>query len=121
MGIEVHLPVWHLRRKLGAELGLGNASGLPAFEERFEAIAGKSALRFVEEQQVGLAHCPELGTVPYAACSEIPNEVRGDVRFESNLDRRIEEFRSLFEVRTCARNVDETEVGKLTKERLVLP
>src|SRR5207302_3417946 len=119
--LEVHLPARHLRRKLGAEFGVSTASGLPGFEKSFKSIGGKPALRFVEEQQVGLAECPELGTVPDAACSEIPDEVRSDVRFERNLDRRIEKFRSLFKVCSCARNVDETEVGKLTKERLVLP
>src|SRR6267378_6006136 len=121
MGLEVHLPVPHLRRKLGSEFRLCNASGLPGFEKTFKSIAGKSALRFVEEKSLGLAHCSELGTVPNAARSEIPDEVRSDVRFERNLDRRIEEFRSLFKVCSCARNVDETEVGKLTEERLVLP
>src|SRR5260370_14796878 len=121
MRFEVHLPVWHIRRKLSSEFRLCNASGLPVFEEHFEAIAGKSALRFVEEKQVGLAEGPELGTVPNAACSEIPDEVRSDVRFERNLDCRIEEFRNLFKVCRSVRNVEESEVGKLTKERLILP
>ena len=93
----------------------GDMSRLPIPKERLEPFACKSPLGFVEEEQIVLAQCPEFGTVPYAARSEIPDEVRCGVRLERNLDRRIEEFGDLFEVRRSALNVEKTEVSQFTE------
>src|SRR6185437_9671892 len=117
---ERDAPFAVVRGKLAAQRFLGDSPIFPAAIEPFEPLSAESGACLVAENQIGFGYGGIPLFVPSLAHAEIAENFLSDVGFERNLDQRMEDFRSLPEARVLARNVEETELGKLLKQRDVV-
>src|SRR5216684_2423078 len=105
--------------KVLADVGFCYSSDFPSAIEMFEALPGESGLGLITENQVSLGQRRVPAEVPGLADLEVAQEVRRYVRSEWNGHERIEKFFGVFEVRIDSRQIEKSELGKLSEQREV--
>lgn len=100
------------------DIVLGQSACFPPAIEMFEVLPDESCLGFVAENQVGISHRPVLAEVTRLANLEVAAKLRRRVRPQGNGHHGIEEFFGLF-MTIDSRQIDQSELGKLPKQRQV--
>src|SRR5580700_2256909 len=85
--------------------GCADLTGLPVSIQSLEGCALEAAARLVAEDQLRIGDERVLLFLPHLAHAEVAQQIFGDVRFQGNLDQRIEDFRGFCEVSVGARDI----------------
>src|ERR1700730_7969231 len=121
---NLRFEVSHVRcfasRELAANLRFGQASRLPCPIEMFKALAGKSLLGQVPENQVVFRERSIFVEIPCFADREIAKQIVRWIGFEWNRDEGVEQLACFAEMRVQSREIDETELCEFPEERQIV-